>query len=50
MHLLQWMHSDDDARPVPHAVGEVGLAQEGAGHGDEREALGQRRLDGGAVR
>ena len=28
-----------------HAVRQVGLAQQGAGHGDEREALGERRID-----
>ncbi len=43
MHLLQWMQSDDGGRAGPHAVDEVGLAQQGPGHGHELEALARAR-------
>ena len=46
MHLLQWMHNDGRCGPACMRVHQVGLAQQGPGHGHEGESLGQRRLDG----
>ena len=43
MHWLQWMQRGRPRVPAMR-FDEVGLAQEGTGHGDEREALGHGEL------
>ena len=45
MHLLQWMHKPvGRLAPLPPAD-QIGLSQQGPGHGHEGESLGQRTLD-----
>ena len=46
MHLLQWMHSDVSDVPARMRFGQVGLAEQGTGHGDEGEPLGEGHLHG----
>ena len=45
MHLLQWMQSDSYVGVRLHALHEIGLAEQRAGHLHEREAVGERALD-----